>query len=414
MNLYHLNNNDPNAWTTTAITVSQFNTKNGENNDSMNNNIEANPEFMDLVNGDYHLQSSSLAINSGTTPLATADFDGNSIPYSGTLLDIGLYEYQDICEPNSGIFTNFFKGWLDEFRLSNIIRTEDEILNYYQSNQPFVTDANTIGLWHFDENSGTSFVNSISGNGTLFNGASFTEGKFNNAVYFDGVDDRGDCNLNIPEDNITFEFWAKLDGSQGSNIISAYGMNNTHISLSYISEIPEIEWSTGETTSSITINPNTDTLIWVSDGTCTDTMIFANNFQEIIDTTYISETIYDTTYVTLNDTIIVPVYDSISVIDTLIIDASLTGINPPNNINTIRIYPNPAKTHIYINNGNYNLMNGYSIKIDNSAGQTVYTSEISQQEFYIDLSGWSGNGTYFVYIIDNNSDIIEIKKIIIQ
>jgi hypothetical protein len=110
----------------------------------------------------------------------------------------------------------------------------------------------------------------------------------------------------------------------------------------------------------------------------------------------------------------VTVYDTISVTDTLIINAVLTGIAPPNNTNTIKIYPNPASTHIYIDNGDYASMNGYTLSIENSLSQVVFTSSINQAQFYVNLSTWSGNGLYIVKIIDNYSNVIETKKIIIQ
>jgi len=134
--------------------------------------------------------------------------------------------------------------------------------------------------------------------------------------------------------------------------------------------------------------------------------------ETVYDTLY--TIIQDTNYITIQDTSYVTIRDSISVTDTLIIDAVLTGINTPSNVNTLKIYPNPAKTHIYINNGDYESMNGYTVKIDNMLGQTVFSSLIDQQEFYINISDWTGKGTYFVYIIDSNSEMIEVKKIIIQ
>ncbi len=128
----------------------------------------------------------------------------------------------------------------------------------------------------------------------------------------------------------------------------------------------------------------------------------------VYDTTGVVCTTYDTTFVTITDT------NYISVADTLVINAVLTNVVPPNNINIIKIYPNPASTYIYIDNGNYLLMNGYTIKIDNSLSQTVFISPINQQQFYINLSTWTGFGVYFVYIIDNLGNTIETKKIVLQ
>jgi hypothetical protein len=121
-------------------------------------------------------------------------------------------------------------------------------------------------------------------------------------------------------------------------------------------------------------------------------------------------TIYDT--VTTNIT----VYDTtlISVTDTLLINVTITSINPPNNINTFKVYPNPANDHITIDNGNIANLTGYQVKITNSLSQQVFQSAITQQQFYVDLSTWTGNGIYFVHIIDGQGNTIDIKKIVLQ
>ena len=132
----------------------------------------------------------------------------------------------------------FFKGWIDELRVSDVVRTDTEILNHYTSNNPFIADNNTIGLWHFDESSGTTFSNDgLGGNssGNLF-GAVWDPviAKFGNSVYFDGIDDYGNCNIDIPEYNITIEFWVNLDSLQfAASMVEAYGLYNTRIQTWY-------------------------------------------------------------------------------------------------------------------------------------------------------------------------------------
>jgi hypothetical protein len=122
-----------------------------------------------------------------------------------------------------------------------------------------------------------------------------------------------------------------------------------------------------------------------------------------------TEIIYDT----------ILVYDTISVInyttvtDTLIINTNL-GLPSSNYQNTILIYPNPSNDHISIDNGDYIAMNGYSLKIENSAGQQVFQSEINQQQFYIDISSWTGNGLYYIYLMDSQNNIVTIRKIVLQ
>jgi hypothetical protein len=133
-------------------------------------------------------------------------------------------------------------------------------------------------------------------------------------------------------------------------------------------------------------------------GNCIDTSNVA--VINIIDTCITNITIYDTLLT--------------AVTDTLIINAMITGINPPNNLNTLKVFPNPANTHITIDYGNFNTMSGYTLNIVSAVGQTVFTTPINQQISYIDLSTWTGNGIYFVQLIDPQNNTIENRKIVIQ
>lgn len=129
-------------------------------------------------------------------------------------------------------------------------------------------------------------------------------------------------------------------------------------------------------------------------------------------------TIYDTTYVTIYDTTHVTVFDTVktftSVSDTLLIDVTISGLNPPNNINLIKVYPNPANDKLMISIGNYASMLGYTVKITNALGQIVFLSAINQQQYTINLTSWTGNGLYFLTITDPSNNIVETKKIILQ
>jgi N-acetylneuraminic acid mutarotase len=135
-----------------------------------------------------------------------------------------------------------------------------------------------------------------------------------------------------------------------------------------------------------------------SSGNCIDTSNVA--VINILDTCITNVTVYDTLLT--------------SVTDTLVINAIITGINPPNNLNTLKVFPNPSSTHITIDYGNFNAMSGYTLTIINSVGQTVFTTPINQQTSYIDLSTWTGNGIYFVQLIDPQNNTIENRKIVIQ
>lgn len=133
------------------------------------------------------------------------------------------------------------------------------------------------------------------------------------------------------------------------------------------------------------------------------------------DTVTVQDTIvtqvYDTITTTIYDTVTVTNYTTVT--DTLIINATL-GLPAPNNQNTILVYPNPASDHITIDNGNYTSMAGYSIKIENATGQQVFQSIINQPQFYIDISSWTGNGLYYIHLIDPQNNTVTIRKIVLQ
>ncbi len=107
-------------------------------------------------------------------------------------------------------------------------------------------------------------------------------------------------------------------------------------------------------------------------------------------------------------------YQNITVTDTLLINTNITGYNPVSYENTIRIWPNPTYDHITIDAGNLNTMSGYSIRIVNALGQQVFQSAINQQQFYLDLSNWTGNGIYYVNIINPQGVTIDTRKIVLQ
>jgi hypothetical protein len=107
-------------------------------------------------------------------------------------------------------------------------------------------------------------------------------------------------------------------------------------------------------------------------------------------------------------------YQNITVTDTLLINMGITGFNPVTYNNTIKIFPNPSSSHITIDYGNYSTMNGYQLKIENSLGQQLFQTNITQQTDYISLNNWGGNGLYFVHIIDAQGNTIDIRKIVLQ
>jgi hypothetical protein len=156
------------------------------------------------------------------------------------------------------------------------------------------------------------------------------------------------------------------------------------------------------------VNTNTLTIANVQLANHNQPIRAVSNSINCIDTSNVATIqIADTCQTTIYDTLLT------TVTDTLIINTTLS-LPAPNNENTILIYPNPASDHITIDNGNFAAMAGYSIKIENNAGQQVFQSAINQQQFYLDLSSWTGNGLYFVHLIDSQNNTVTVRKIVLQ
>lgn len=104
----------------------------------------------------------------------------------------------------------------------------------------------------------------------------------------------------------------------------------------------------------------------------------------------------------------------ITVTDTLIINRNITNISPLTYENSIKIYPNPTSDFMTIDFGNnYSALNGFALKIQNSLGQEMYSTGINTQQTNVTISSWV-NGIYFVHLIDDNGEIVDIRKIVLQ
>ena len=81
------------SWITIYKSVAEFNIMNGNNGNTISNNLQLNPLFK--AGSDNHLQITSPCIDAGIIILGlTFDFAGNPI-YTGSISDIGLYETID-------------------------------------------------------------------------------------------------------------------------------------------------------------------------------------------------------------------------------------------------------------------------------------------------------------------------------
>jgi len=115
-----------------------FNYENNTNKYKINANIADNPLFIDIAKGDYHLQSNSPCINAGIIILATTDRDENTIPFSSTLPDIGVYEFQNV-------LNNPEESLLEIHIYPNPIQKTFRIHNYSNENFKSLTIFDIVG-----------------------------------------------------------------------------------------------------------------------------------------------------------------------------------------------------------------------------------------------------------------------------
>jgi len=115
--------------------------------------------------------------------------------------------------------------------------------------------------------------------------------------------------------------------------------------------------------------------------------------------------------------------DDIKIYNRALTDCDVDSIfNEPNPLSTgvtelnsssIKIYPNPASSHINIDISNFQQTYSYSIKFTNSLGQTVFIQQASEKILSIDLSSLQ-SGIYFLQFTGKQGNTIETRKIIKQ
>jgi hypothetical protein len=235
----------------------------------------------------------------------------------------------------------------------------------------------------------------------------FITGIFSNSVDFDNTSSSYILNSNGMKDAFLAGY-----GSTGNLIYAQNYGSSQDDEGSHVISISNVLYVTGNFQGTVDFDASNNTNSLTSSGQ--DAFLLSLNNSFCSQTTYNTITIYDT--IPFYDTI--PVYNNIitytTVTDTLLINTSINGLNPPNNLNTIKIFPNPTNSHITINYGNFSIMNGYQLKIQNSIGQQVFQTNISHQTDYLNLSTWGSNGVYFVHIIDLLGNTVDIRKIVLQ
>jgi hypothetical protein len=317
-----------------------------------------------------------------------------------------------------------------------------------------------VGWWPFNEN-----ANDESGNGNdgVVNGATLASDRFGQnekAYFFDGVSDDIGVNLIGELDTfITLSFWLKTNQTS-KTVISFDNISGIYINQDSTICMNEIEGDWGVIPSLTKVNDNE----WKHVVVLTRLYYYANNYFEptvsgINNQMFIDGVLkYELTPANYQENIsqyLQPFFDnsigaslkfgsgranrfvttlsffngflddiaiynralSPEEITALFISEPLTPttiVAPLVFTNAIKAYPNPARSALTIEYSNFKHMNGYKLRIENSLGQQVFQTNITQQTDYLSLNNWGGNGLYFVHIIDDQGNTIDIRKIVLQ
>lgn len=145
----------------------------------------------------------------------------------------------------------------------------------------------------------------------------------------------------------------------------------------------------------------------ISNEFCSDT---TNESVLSVDSTVL---IYDTVHVVIPDTTHITVNDTISRnCDTLTFYFKL-GINLLD-IVSLQIYPNPTNDLIYLTQTSGYDLSSTTVEIRNSLSQLMFITNFNTNTLAIDVSKWTGDGLYFVNILDVNKNTIITRKIVVQ
>lgn len=225
------------------------------------------------TSGGIHDFYSGVAVNDGLWHHIAAVYDGvdkyiyvdgvevavSNNPHSGVALGTGVTRFGilgDGSEAGSyGIGRNnrYFDGRIDEVRLWNDVRTPAEIM-HFKDTCLSGSETNLETYYNFNENGGTTFAD-LTGNGA--DGELFFTAPA--AAWVSGALVRCDCESNLVPADITLESSLQdtiLTCGQPSIVLDAGPSAGTY------------NWSTGETTQSITVNQNGFYEIITSGGTC--------------------------------------------------------------------------------------------------------------------------------------------------
>ncbi len=394
-----------------------------------------------FTNGEFDSTSSSMNIPMViNNPLLVASNDVNNLGWNG----------------------DAYEGVVDDIAIYNRALTQQEITALYQGGNttancldlPTNLQQGLVGYWPF---CGNALDESGNGNHGTVNGATLTTDRFGiagSAFNFDGISSKIKTigGQQFSSDTFSISFWTKYSslpqntapitlGKQSSAKWACYydggfGLATGLLCGGIYSPPNPFAISTNTWYHVTIVNQGNLQKVFTNSGlsaqlansfnsSCaTDSLVFGLDIAGIQE--YFSGSLDDIAIWNraLTPQEITQLYNqgicktSITVTDTLLIHTGITSYNPVAYQNTLKVWPNPGNQDITIDAGNLALMQGWKIRVSNAQGAQIYPSGsqsglINQQQQTLDMSGWGGNGLYFLYLIDPQNNIQEVKKIVL-
>ncbi len=389
-----------NQWTLTAIGYGSPSTKNAFMF-GLGNNIIA-------VQGWASDYSSPLIYTVGQWLHAVCTYDGTNIKIyvdgvligsgTNTLWNTNGTEFYFGARPSQG--NSFFPGQLDDIGIWNRVLTQQEITALYNSqtctnptatiNPQSTTSFCQGGSVNLNASTGTNYTYQWYNNGNIINNA--TSSVYNATTsgnYTVKVTD-GTCNATSSTQAVTVNT---------NPSVSLNGLNNIVFKTSLPIQLvgnPSGGTYSGDAVSGSIFTPTNASL-----------------GKKIISYNYTTQ--QGCSGSTSQTTIVTDSVGNVcSTYDTLKIKVKFTAGLYANTTNTIKFYPNPTKDVLFIDNGNYQAMSGYSIKIVSLTGTVVYNQPITSQQVQISMNQFATKGLYIAQIIDSNNAIVDSKKIVLE
>jgi hypothetical protein len=104
----------------------------------------------------------------------------------------------------------------------------------------------------------------------------------------------------------------------------------------------------------------------------------------------------------------------LTVTDTLKIKVGITTGLYANQVNLIKIFPNPTASDLVIDFGNQEMIKGYILTINDLSGKQVYKENIQTQKSIVKLSTLGSKGIYKINIMNDNNILIDSRSIVLE